>query len=259
MGVLRFLMNISTSLLFTCRLELKSAFFVAAATITAAPGAVLVASGNANGAATCGPQTGQPQCNDQLHEREEDSVKKVDKESDTFCSSTEDCVNQRQQQKTQIQHQKRGGAATEDEGADAVTPRRFKIGDIVELYNTESQHVQIVFPSLVKGRDGPTGGYRVTKTTDGKEVANIPDKHVHLYVPYREGDEALCNIGEFKPARPIIVRCTVLDYQLAATRGAMVLQGRYSVRVSKTKANEEYETQLPVWKLQRRYRASAER
>ena len=75
---------------------------------------------------------------------------------------------------------------------------------------------------------------------------------MHPYVPYRTGDEALCNVGEFKPARPIIVRCAVLDYAPAASRGAMVLQGSYGVRVHATKRNEEYETDLPVWKLQRR-------
>jgi hypothetical protein len=138
-----------------------------------------------------------------------------------------------------------------EEAASGLAPSRFQSGDIVELYNTESRDIQIVFPSLVKGHDGP--GYRVTKTTDGKEVADIPAKHVHPYVPYQTGDAALCNIGDFKPARPIIVRCTVLEYVPAAARGAMVLQGRYAVRVGQTKANEEYETELPVWKLQRRY------
>jgi len=70
------------------------------------------------------------------------------------------------------------------------------------------------------------------------------------------GSEALCNIGEFKPARPVIVRCTVLGYEAAARRGAMVLQGMYEVKVHTTKENEEYETNLPVWKLQRRYQAA---
>lgn len=149
---------------------------------------------------------------------------------------------------------------------DAVSSPKFRSGDIIELYNTESQDIQIVFPSIVKGVDpSPSGsGYRVTKTTDGKEVKNLPEKFLHKYVPYSPGDEALCNIGEFKKdstgppvARPIIVRCTVIGYVAAASRGAMVLQGNYSVQVHATKANEEYETSLPVWKLQRRYRAVA--
>ena len=107
----------------------------------------------------------------------------------------------------------------------------------------------------MKGRDlsDPAGGYRVTKTTDGKEVKNLPEKFLHMYVPYEPGDEALCNIGEFRANRPIIVRCTVIKYEPAASRGAMVLQGNYEVQVHATKANEEYETNLPVWKLQRRY------
>lgn len=134
---------------------------------------------------------------------------------------------------------------------------RFQSGDVIELYNTESRDIQIVFPSIVKGRDAASdgGGFTVTKTTDGKEVKNIPEKFLHMYEPYTIGSEVLCNIGEFKPARPIIVRCTVLDYNAAAERGAMVLQGHYSVQVHATKANEEYVTELPVWKLQRRYLA----
>ena len=49
------------------------------------------------------------------------------------------------------------------------------------------------------------------------------------------------------------MKCTVLEYEAAAVTGAMVLQGKYSVQVHATKANEEYTTTLPVWKLQRRY------
>lgn len=159
---------------------------------------------------------------------------------------------------------------SEDDDSRAVCPTdehcqqtsrtpKFRNGDIIELYNTESRDIQIVFPSIVKARDpsDPTGGYRVTKTTDGTEVKNLPEKFLHMYVPYSEGDEALCNIGEFRANRPIIVRCTVRGYEAAAKRGAMVLQGNYSVQVHATKANEEYTTNLPVWKLQRRYLATA--
>lgn len=153
-----------------------------------------------------------------------------------------------------------GHSGSGGEGAPAGSSGRprFQSGDVIELYNTESRDVQIVFPSIVKGREpGPSGGYSVTKTTDGKEVKNVQERFLHAYVPYGRGDEVLCNIGEFKPARPIIVRCTVLDYEPAASRGAMVLQGKYSVRVHKTNANDEYETDLPVWKMQRRYMAMA--
>lgn len=129
---------------------------------------------------------------------------------------------------------------------------KFKPGDVIELYNPSSSDIQIVFPSLVKTKDPITGGYHVTKTTDGKEVKDIPEKFLHFYQAYDVGSEVLCNIGEFKPARPIVVRCTVLGYEPAAERGALVLQGQYSVKVHETKANEEYETKLSVWKLQRR-------
>ena len=122
---------------------------------------------------------------------------------------------------------------------------------------------QIVFPSIVKGRDpnAPNGqGYRVTKTTDGKEVTNLPERYLHEYKPYEINDEALCNIGTFSNKinenRPIIVGCTVLNYEPAATKGALVLQGKYEVLVHSAKVNgvekEEYKTELPVWKLQRR-------
>ena len=142
------------------------------------------------------------------------------------------------------------------------TPRpKFKTGDIIELYNTDSRDIQIVFPSIVKGRDVNTGMYRVTKTTDGKEVTNLPEKYLHSYIPYDIGQLVLCNIGSFSNKsnenRPIIVQCTVEDYMPAAKRGAMVLQGKYSVLVHETNVNgnvkEEYRTTLPVWKLQRRY------
>lgn len=138
---------------------------------------------------------------------------------------------------------------------------KFKTGDIIELYNTDSRDIQIVFPSIVKGRDTNTGTYRVTKTTDGKEVTNLPEKYLHLYIPYDIGSLALCNVGSFSNKanenRPIIVQCTVENYMPAAKRGAMVLQGKYSVLVHETNVNgnvkEEYRTTLPVWKLQRRY------
>lgn len=140
---------------------------------------------------------------------------------------------------------------------------KYKTGDIIELYNPDSKDIQIVFPSIVKGRDPNASdgqGYRVTKTTDGKEVTNLPERYLHEYKPYEVNDEALCNIGTFSNKinenRPIIVGCTVLNYEPAATKGALVLQGKYEVLVHKAKVNgvekEEYKTELPVWKLQRR-------
>jgi hypothetical protein len=47
----------------------------------------------------------------------------------------------------------------------------------------------------------------------------------------------------------------VRGYDPAASRGALVLQGTYAVRVHATRANDEYDANLPVWKLQRRYLA----
>ena len=121
---------------------------------------------------------------------------------------------------------------------------KFKTGDIIELYNTDSRDIQIVFPSIVKKRDNTNTGtttYRVTKTTDGKEVTNLPEKYLHLYIPYDIGSLALCNVGSFSNKanenRPIIVQCTVEDYMPAAKRGAMVLQGKYSVLVHETNVN----------------------
>lgn len=156
-----------------------------------------------------------------------------------------------------------------NENGECISPfaPKFNPGDIIELYNVESPDIQIVFPSIVNGRvmsDSETT-YHVTKTTDGRVVNSIPEKHLHPYVPYEIGSEALCNIGEFNPpdkpssvrARPIIFQCIVLGYQPAAQKGAMVLQGSYEVRVKDTRQNEEYVTNVPVWKMQRRYLAPA--
>ena len=134
---------------------------------------------------------------------------------------------------------------------------KYQSGDVVELFNESSQDIQIVFPSLVGGVDPDGGGYTVTKTTDGKDVQNIPERFLHHYTPYQVGSEVLCNIGDFKPSRPMIVRCTVLGYEATETKGAKVLQNNYSVKVHQTKANDEFETKLPVWKMQRRYRAAS--
>ncbi|KAL7516245.1 hypothetical protein ACHAWX_001278 [Stephanocyclus meneghinianus] len=144
-------------------------------------------------------------------------------------------------------------------------PPQFNPGDVIELYNTESRDIQIVFPSIVNGRIVSDSEivYHITKTTDGRVVNSIPQKHLHPYVPYAVGSEALCNVGEFNPpdkvpslrARPIIVQCTVLGYEPAAEKGAMVLQGKYEVRVKDTRTHEEYITTVPVWKMQRRYLA----
>lgn len=142
---------------------------------------------------------------------------------------------------------------------------RFMPGDIIELYNDGSPDIQIVFPSIVNGRvvSGTETTYHITKTTDGRVVNSIPERHLHHYVPYEIGSEALCNVGEFtspdKPAsvrsRPLIFQCTVLGYEPAAEKGALVLQGIYEVRVKDTRNDEEYVTKVPVWKMQRRYLA----
>lgn len=141
--------------------------------------------------------------------------------------------------------------------SDNTNGGKYQSGDVVELFNESSQDIQIVFPSLVGGVDPDGGGYTVTKTTDGKDVQNIPERFLHHYIPYQVGAEVLCNIGDFKPARPMIVRCTVLGYEATETKGAKVLQNNYSVKVHQTKANDEFETKLPVWKMQRRYRAAS--
>lgn len=233
------LISVYTALLVTCGLDCRIGLAVAAAATTA--------SVNAN-RATCGPGSDQPHCDDPSYQDGAPQAQGQHQHTDVELRATNSpkdrgfCAA--------------GGAAG---GKDCTKKQhtRFQSGDVIELYNTESRDIQIVFPSIVKVREPGTGGYTVTKTTDGKEVTNVPEKFLHMYVPYQEGAEVLCNIGEFKPARPIIVRCTVLGYDPAASRGAMMLQGTYSVQVHATKANEEYVTNLPVWKLQRRYLASA--
>ena len=127
-------------------------------------------------------------------------------------------------------HRHRQGAGGDDEeGASAAAADdyphryrpRFRRGDVVKLYNTESSDVQIAFPSIVMGYDyrAPVetshdndtagsggegigggegaGGYRVTRTTDGREITGLHERHVHPYVLYGIGDEALCNIGTY--------------------------------------------------------------
>jgi hypothetical protein len=144
---------------------------------------------------------------------------------------------------------------------------KFTPGDIIELYNVDSPDIQIVFPSIVNGRVVSSEGtvYHITKTTDGRVVNSIPERHLHPYKPYEIGSEALCNVGEFTPpdkpasvrSRPMIFQCTVLGYEPAAAAGAMVLQGTYEVKVKDTRLNEEYVANVPVWKMQRHYLASA--
>lgn len=249
-NVLVFLLSLYTALVSTC-MGSRIGFVVVAATATNV---------KINRAA-CAPGSDQPQCNDPSHEHRETDVEGEHRTTNTssrdgdFCDAV-DCDEGERQQKRRARPGAGGSAIRRP--VRRVQPGRFQSGDVIELYNTESQDIQIVFPSLVRGRDpdSASGGYRVTKTTDGKEVRDIPDRHMHPYAPYSSGDEALCNIGEFKPSRPIIVRCTVLSYEPAAARGAMVLQGVYEVQIHATKANEEYETRLPVWKLQRRYQAT---
>ena len=202
------------------------------------------ASPGATNRATCTAGSDEPHCKDpssipSQEEISKQAAAKIDLSArDREVCSGSNCSNNNPKNK---KHKQKASSA-------------FQSGDIIELYNTESTDIQIVFPSIVKSRDS-SGVYSVTKTTDGKEVKNIPEKFLHMYEPYTPGSEVLCNIGEFKPARPIIVRCTVLGYDPTASRGAMVLQGNYEVQVHATKANEEYKTSLPVWKLQRRYLA----
>ncbi|KAL7550770.1 hypothetical protein ACHAWF_013991 [Thalassiosira exigua] len=237
------LLGAYAALSLACGIECREGFAIAAA--------ATAASVNAN-LATCGGAAGSdhPQCDDPSHDNAEGppgAARARKHDPRTVKSSRGERV---------------ASAQCPSGDCEAIRPvvgrPRFQSGDIIELYNADSRDIQIVFPSIVKGRDpGSSGGYSVTKTTDGKEVKNIPERFLHHYEPYGKGDEALCNIGEFKPARPIIVRCTILDYAPVASRGAMVLQGNYSVQVHATKANDEYETQLPVWKLQRRYLATA--
>mmetsp|Transcript_31370 Transcript_31370/g.66026 ORF Transcript_31370/g.66026 Transcript_31370/m.66026 type:complete len:260 (+) Transcript_31370:115-894(+) len=247
------IISVYTALL--CGLEFRIGFIGAAAATTAA-------NVKSNRATTCGAGSDQPHCNDPSYDYDGDEA------APAQASKHADAAERRATNTPRGNKAKDGTiCASGDNNCASLPPStdsggswpKFQSGDIIELYNTESPDIQIVFPSIVKGVDpSPSGGlYRVTKTTDGKEVTNLPEKFLHKYVPYSAGDEALCNIGEFKKARPIIVRCTVIEYEPAASRGAMVLQGDYSVQVHATKANEEYETSLPVWKLQRRYRATA--
>jgi len=233
-------------------IEYRIGFFVVAAATTASGGA------NNPKLATCGAGSDQPHCEDLAYEQNDKDGGEAAARR-TVTTTSRQATNKQTKNTAPLSRdasKDRAFCTSNDcSGGVGGTRPKFQPGDIIELYNTESRDIQIVFPSIVKGRDpsDPTGGYRVTKTTDGKEVKDLPEKFLHMYVPYTHGDEALCNIGEFRANRPIIVRCTVKSYEPAASRGAMVLQGSYEVMVHATKANEEYETNLPVWKLQRRY------
>ncbi|EJK77662.1 hypothetical protein THAOC_00494 [Thalassiosira oceanica] len=229
------------------------------ATIAVAVGASAAATTNGAPPQTCGQAPDQPQCEDNpaaVGDGPNVDVRRNSGQNLDVLSS------EKKQQKRRTNEDEASQSpetrSSQEETTPPIAPSKFNVGDVIELYNTESMDIQIVFPSIVKGIEtSPPGGYRVTKTTDGKEVRNIPEKYLHNYQPYKIGAEVLCNIGEFKKSRPIIVRCTVLDYEPATPpRGALVLQGNYRVQVHETKANPAHETTLPVWKLQRRYLAS---
>lgn len=267
------LMGICTALLATsCGIEYKIGLVVAAAASASTVSANGVGARSRSGAATCVDGSDQPHCNDPSYDLESDAegaprsrMEGGAKKRSRKERSSKDGVNK------PTNTSKESSSKEPDDGGTVAGKRtKFQNGDIIELYNADSSDIQIVFPSIVKGRDpapddvaaatAAAGGpeqhfYRVTKTTDGREVSNLPERFLHRYVPYGVGDEALCNIGEFRKSRPIIVRCTILGYEAAAARGAMVLQGKYQVQVHATKANEDYATSLPVWKLQRRYLA----
>lgn len=246
------LLSVYTALLATCGIEYRIGYVVAAAAAATTTGANTGGRGGGGSQSqqqTCGAGTDQPLCDDPAY-GENDDGGAAKEEAAAAATSTSTGAESRHQRRANASKEKAAAAAS------APPPSKFKNGDIIELYNADSRDIQIVFPSIVKGRDPEDGGYRVTKTTDGKEVRGLPEKFLHMYVPYSAGDEALCNIGNFKENRPIIVRCTVLRYEPAAARGALVLQGNYDVQVHPTKANEEYVTTLPVWKLQRRYLAN---
>ena len=228
------------------------------ATIAVAGGASAAATNNGAPPQTCGETPDQPQCEDNTPGAGGDSL---NEDGRTISGGNADAMSSGKKEQTRRTNEDEGQSPetrSSKEETTPTTPSKFNVGDVIELYNTESMDIQIVFPSIVKGIEtSPPGGYRVTKTTDGKEVRNIPEKYLHIYKPYKIGAEVLCNIGEFKKSRPIIVRCTVLDYEPATPpRGALVLQGNYRVQVHETKANPAHETTLPVWKLQRRYLAS---
>jgi len=232
--------SLSTLLLLSCGINFKSSITVTAVAY-AANTAIAGGTGGAGASTSCVEDPDQPKCS-----RSQNTCESTGEDGE--CSSLP------------LKNDQSGGttdseAATENNDVGSVGYQKFHVGDVIELFNTESQDIQIVFPSLVAGKD-PMGGYHVTKTTDGKEVKNIPERFLHHYIPYKVGSEVLCNIGDFKPARPMIVKCTVLAYESTASKGAKVLQNEYSVKVHQTKANEEFETTLPVWKLQRRYRAA---
>ena len=232
-----FLLNIFIVLLVACGMERTH-------TVSGAASATATAATVSAERASCKVGSDQSHCLDPSPRREDSLARPLDSEQLSELKDQGSCAIA-------------SSGQCESPPASGAVPveTKFRTGDIIELYNPESKDIQVVFPSIVKAKhSGPT--YHVTKTTDGKEVKNIPEKFLHMYVPYKKGSEVLCNIGEFKPLRPIIVRCTVLAYEPAADRGAMVLQGTYSVKVHATKVNEEYTTTLPVWKLQRRYLAS---
>ena len=236
-------LSLGTLLLLICGIELSSSIVGAAALASAANTAQ---TGGTGATTSCVENPDQPKCSPG------ESSDSSSSQDDSCESTSEDgeCASPLPAKK------ERSASAADAEatasGVGSAPYQNFHVGDVIELFNTESQDIQIVFPSLVAGDNPMGGGYHITKTTDGTEVKNIPDRFLHHYIPYKIGSEVLCNIGDFK-ARPMIVKCTVLAYDATVTKGAKVLQNEYSVKVHQTKANDEFEATLPVWKMQRRF------
>jgi hypothetical protein len=251
-------------LLLTCGINNLNSNSIIVVTATVASAA------RASSSTSCVENPNQPKCTPSPGGGESNSGMNS---QDTTCESTREdgeCASTppvpKEQSVSDTTDSAAAAAATETTtngigSSSSVHYPKFHVGDVIELYNTESQDIQIVFPSLVAFQDPTRGLYHITKTTDGQQVHNIPERFLHPYIPYKIGSEVLCNIGDFKPSRPMIVKCTVLAYNEAKTatasnKGAKVLQNEYLVKVHETKVNKEFETTLPVWKMQRRYRAA---
>lgn len=132
----------------------------------------------------------------------------------------------------------------------------FVLDDIVEIHtpdlNSPPESRADIMPLKVVGRESRDGValYKLAQVGDGYLKSSlIPEKHLRHYQPYKEGMEAICNMGNFYEQH--YYDCTILGYNPVAERGLKILLGTYEVEIHNYEAVDNMDITLPAWMIKR--------
>ena len=157
---------------------------------------------------------------------------------------------------------------------------KFNKGDIVEMIHnrilapfkvvakhsiSDSLHIDYYdeyTDDMVADYSTNSVGYDLVRISDGFKLEKVPESSLRQYEPYPLGSTVLCNLGELGSGTDRIIPCSIQGFKTKETSsllsgithdGTMMFDSEYKVIVlDKTVTTNEFETTLPLWRLQRR-------